>query len=126
MNKKKILKIMVIIICIWLIFFVTDVARVKLEKRPIFSIKVATYNDGGSIVYAGIGYKVIHFKKLVDCGTVYGQTLIGVNYYYIGLWITTFDKAWKKIEDKAVEKSREEFKQYLEEYGYSNEKTVEI
>lgn len=65
---KKGLKITLIIlgilILLSLIFFAIDYMRVQNQERPLFCINVATYTDGGTKVYYGLGYKVIAFNKL--------------------------------------------------------------
>ena len=64
---KKALKvigiILGIIIILGLIFFVVDYNRVKNNERPIFCISnpAGTINDGGTVEFFGLGYKVIDF-----------------------------------------------------------------
>ena len=64
-KKLKIIGIIVaIIIILGVIFFTIDYDRVKKQETPIFCIKTATFLDGGTTEYIGLGYKVIDFNKL--------------------------------------------------------------
>ena len=68
MKKKiKILLIVLgVIIILGLIFFVVDYNRVKSKEKPIFCIHnpAGVINDGGTVEYFGLGYKVIDFNML--------------------------------------------------------------
>lgn len=91
---KKIEKIALIVflavILISIIFFQVDYARVKRGKEPIFSIKIATYLDGGTTDYLGLGYKIINFNRLS-----------GYDEIKIGIWsmqIDDFKEEYEKLE----------------------------
>ena len=60
---KKILKMIImfclIIILIGVIFFVIDFNKIIKNEKPIFCIPYKEANDGGTIIYLGLGYKVI-------------------------------------------------------------------
>ena len=56
---------LVLLICLFFIFYFVDRHRVlKEEKRPLFAIKTAEYTDGVSAAYTGIGYKVIMYRQV--------------------------------------------------------------
>lgn len=63
---KKVLKtiiiIFLIIIFVGVIFFVIDFNKVIKNERPIFCIPYKDVNDGGTVIYLGIGYKVIDYN----------------------------------------------------------------
>ena len=67
---KKVLKVIGIIlgvlIILGLIFFIVDYNRVKNNERPIFCIhnRAGAINDGGTVEFFGLGYKVIDFRTL--------------------------------------------------------------
>ena len=61
---KIFLIVLGIIIILGIIFFAVDYNRVQKQKRPIFSIKYAIANDGGTEEYLGLGYKIIDFNML--------------------------------------------------------------
>lgn len=65
MNKKLkgILIIVGILVLLALICFCVDYSRVKKQEKPIFCINLATYRDGGTKEYYGLGYKVIDFNR---------------------------------------------------------------
>lgn len=62
MKKGK--KIIIIVLTIWLVFFTTDYMLYKFDKRPIFSIPIVVYKDGGTVEYYGPGYKIIKYNRL--------------------------------------------------------------
>lgn len=62
MKKDVVISIIISVIFIVLvIFFSVDYIRVKSNKSPIFSIPIFKYQDGGSVEYFGLGYKVIKY-----------------------------------------------------------------
>lgn len=65
MNKKLkgILIIVGILVLLAIICFCVDYSRVKKQEKPIFCINLATYRDGGTKEYYGLGYKVIDFNR---------------------------------------------------------------
>ena len=71
MKKKIIIIFVIVFLCLWTTFFVTDSIRCKNDKEPIFCVEVARYNDGGSIKYVGLFYNYYAIKQLtvneVDC-----------------------------------------------------------
>ena len=81
MFMKKVLKILFIIIGIivvlGVVFFIVDYNRVQKQEKPIFCIQnpAGIINDGGTIEYFGLGYKVIDF-----------HTLAGFDDIKIGSW----------------------------------------
>ena len=63
-NKiKTILLIVYIIAVLGIIFYTVDSNRAKNNQKPLFCIKHpgGTILDGGTIIYFGLGYKVIDF-----------------------------------------------------------------
>ena len=93
---KKELKILFIvlgiIVVLGAIFFVIDYDRAKKQEKPIFCINIATYRDGGTKEYLGLGYKVIDF-----------HTLEGFDDIKIGTWFmdyNDFNEEMKVYEEK--------------------------
>ena len=82
---KKGLKILFIIIGIiivlGIVFFMVDYNRVQKQEKPIFCIQnpAGIMNDGGTIEYFGLGYKVIDF-----------HTLAGYDDIKIGSWFMDY------------------------------------
>ena len=56
-----------VIVILGIVFFVVDYNRVQKQEKPIFCIQnpAGMINDGGTIEYFGLGYKVIDFHTLV-------------------------------------------------------------
>lgn len=64
-NFKRIINITFTVIIILICFIAIDTILVnKYEKGPIFAIHTKTYDDGGSKVYLGLGYKVIKYHQV--------------------------------------------------------------
>ena len=61
---KILLIILGVIIILGLIFFAVDYSRVQKQEKPIFGIRYAIANDGGTEEYLGLGYNVIDFNRL--------------------------------------------------------------
>lgn len=61
---KILLIILGVIIILGIVFFAVDYHRVQKQEKPIFCIKYAIANDGGTEEYLGLGYKVIDFNRL--------------------------------------------------------------
>ena len=76
-KKKDLLIVLGSIILLVTIFSVVDYFRVKDGKSPFFAIKGATYRDGGSADYFGVGYKII------QCHTLSGDESIHFGFYNI-------------------------------------------
>lgn len=98
---KKTIKVIIvtiaIIVLLALIFFVVDYNRVQKQERPIFCIQnpAGIINDGGTIEYFGLGYKVIDF-----------HTLAGFDDIKIGTWLmdyNDFEQEMKEYEMKEYE-----------------------
>ena len=64
MKKKIIIICLIVFVCLWTTFFVTDSIRCKNDKEPIFCVEVARYNDGGSIKHVGLFYNYYSLKVL--------------------------------------------------------------
>lgn len=74
--------ILAIILLLGIGFFIIDSSRVSKQLKPIFCIKnpAGTMNDGGTIEYFGLGYKVIDF-----------HTLAGFDDIKIGTWFMDYN-----------------------------------
>lgn len=121
--KKSTKIILVSIICIWLIFFTTDYILVKKQKNPIFCLCLNAYLDGGTQEYFGLGYKVFCFNKLLgetNSIKIDGdeRTFGSANYNYLCPIYYSYEKAWSKVEERAMEYSREKWAQYAKENPY--------
>ena len=86
-----------VIVILGIIFFVVDYNRVQKQKKPIFCIQnpAGIMNDGGTIEYFGLGYKVIDFN-----------TLAGFDDIKIGTWSMDYNDF--EEERKAYENTFEE------------------
>jgi hypothetical protein len=51
--------VIAVFLCITAAFFTIDLLRVGRDAPPVFCVPLIYYDDGGSVDYYGIGYKVI-------------------------------------------------------------------
>lgn len=105
-------KIVIIIICVWLLFFAIDYSRVKKQEIPIFCTNfggVTSIQDGGTTEYYGLGYKVIAFKRqiILNEKSNSGQNLMYTfdNKYMCFLW-ENIDEVWEKAQDDVEAESK--------------------
>lgn len=98
---KKSLKVIGIvlgvIVILGIVFFVVDYNRVQKQEKPIFCIQnpAGIINDGGTVEYFGLGYKVIDF-----------HTIAGFDDIKIGTWFmdyNDFNEEMKVYEEKYEE-----------------------
>ena len=102
-NKNKIIiiaSIVIVLIILGIIFCNIDVARLKENKKPIFSINTEIMRDGGTKAYLGIGYKIIDFN-----------TQSGFDEIKVGLWGMRYENYIDEIKAYEAElKQKEEEK----------------
>ena len=102
--SKIILVVVFLIIALAITFFIVDYNRVQKQERPMFCINpYGVIMDGGTIVYIGLGYKVIDF-----------HTIAGFDDIKIGTWFMDYNDFAEEI--KAYEKKYDEEMQRNEEY----------
>ena len=98
---KKSLKVIGIvlgvIVILGIVFFVVDYNRVQKQEKPIFCIQnpAGIINDGGTVEYFGLRYKVIDF-----------HTIAGFDDIKIGTWFmdyNDFNEEMKVYEEKYEE-----------------------
>lgn len=56
--KKKLLTVLAAVLVLWGAVFTVDYCRVSSFREPIFVLRPATADDGGSYVCRGLGYTV--------------------------------------------------------------------
>lgn len=105
---KKIIKLIIAIIfalaVIGGVTFLVDCSSIRSEKEPVFARMTKTLDDGGTIIYTGLGYKIIDFNMLNG----YDETKIGtwfMKYEDFKDEYQKYDKNTKPIdEDKKEDK----------------------
>lgn len=70
------------VIIIFVLFIITDIIMLKNNKKPIFSLEILMYEDGGTKEYLGLGYKIIDYNKLD-----------GYDGYKISTWFMAYDNS---------------------------------
>jgi len=106
---KRKYKVLIIVFSIILIlfatFFTTDYIRAKKEKKPIFAVYVAGYDDGGSKKYLGLFYNVYCVKIYYsepewhnEDGTLKEeyQDQVRLTYWEVTPWFKSLDKVKEK------------------------------
>ena len=99
---KTMSKIILVIVSLWIIFFMTDYFRIKNNKTPIFASDfggIFTFQDGGTKIYIGLGYKVFYFSTSISYPTY--DEMIWDSYpikgfYLCPLW-TSYNEAIKFV-----------------------------
>lgn len=97
---KVISIVLVIVIILGLIFFIVDYNKIKNNEKPVFCINTSSYEDGGTVEYFGLGYKVIDF-----------HTIDGFDDIKIGTWCmdyNDFDEEMKLYEKRLEEQLESE------------------
>lgn len=83
MTKKSVITVGLSVIILFIIcttLMVADVSKLIDGKKPIFSIIKAEYEDGGTIEYIGLFYKIFDYK-----------VLDGKNKIEFGTWFKSYD-----------------------------------
>ena len=71
-KNAKILTIVFFILVAIIIFSIVDYNKVKSDNKPIFCFAQNKLDDGGTVEYIGLGYKIIAFHKLEGISSYYG------------------------------------------------------
>ncbi len=107
----RLLNIMLIFIVLIAIMISFDIVNIKIyNKSPSFAICTKTYNDGGSKVYYGLGYKVIKYNQR--------NGRKGVT---VGFWTMPYNVDAKKIDilDLAIDLRnypKDTYNKYINEF----------
>ena len=102
-TKRIIIRIILIIILLFIISMpIVDYIRSKNNKLPIFATMIALYDDGGSRIYIGLGYKVY---AIVDQDKFFNEDYEKKNYEdYTDIVFThlfsSFEKERIKLKNK--------------------------
>ena len=102
---KKVVKVvcvfLVLVLILGVVFFIVDYNRVKNQEKPIFCITspAGMANDGGTMEYFGLGYKVIDFNRIS-----------GYDEIKIGTWFMNYEDFNEEIElyEKSLEDGEQE------------------
>ena len=89
-------------VCALGIFFVIDYSRASEGKAPIFCLRDEGVNDGGTVIYKGVFYKVIDYHKTINYSKniYYDDVKIG-NY---GMKYEDYESEWNKLLEEYKEK----------------------
>lgn len=101
--------ILVVFFILLLSFFLIDAARIKKQEKPLFCIEKQIANDGGTVIFWGLGYKVIAFHRIVDSNE---EPPIYYEKMEIGTWAMQYED---------FEQDYQEFKQSYESEQTNNE-----
>lgn len=71
-KNAKILTIVFLILVAIIIFSIVDYNKVKSDNKPIFCFAQNKLDDGGTVEYIGLGYKIIAFHKIEGISSYYG------------------------------------------------------
>ena len=106
-RKQRIHTIIFFIITLIILLTVIDLIRIiSFDKKPFFAIPVATYEDGGTKEYYGLGYKVIAYHQIQ-----------GRRDQEIGLWNLQYNTTAMTLKDSELAKEIMEDNKY---HSYQN------
>lgn len=89
-KKMKVICIAIIgLVILGIVFGIVDVNRAKNDLKPIFSINIGIYMDGGTAEYYGLGYKIIIYNKI---NNVYEGRYQAVK---VGTWFMSYEDGLK-------------------------------
>ena len=79
MTKKTTIRLLIIFLVVGVLIltaFFADVSNVINGKTPLFSITKNVYEDGGTVEYVGLGYKIFDYKitygkNKIEFGTIF-------------------------------------------------------
>ena len=89
-------------VCALGVFFLIDYSRASEGKSPLFCVQEEAVNDGGTIIYKGVFYKVIDYHKTINYSKniYYDDVKIG-NY---GMKYEDYEADWNKLLEQYKEK----------------------
>ena len=79
MKRRIVVYVVAMLLILWTIIFVVDYNRCSNLLMPIFVLPIETYDDGGTGLYYGLGYKV-YVKKYISAE--YGSQIEKVEMYF--------------------------------------------
>lgn len=111
-NKiSLIINIIFIALIIIMIIIATDVICVaRYNKGPFFAIRTATYKDGGTKVYHGLGYKVIKYNQ------VQGRRDMEIGTWGLEYSVEPTDVSALDLAIEFTSKPKETYKKYYKEF----------
>lgn len=71
-KNTKILIIVFMILVTIIVLAIVDYNKVKSNNKPIFCFAQNKLDDGGTVEYIGLGYKIIAFHKIEGISSYYG------------------------------------------------------
>lgn len=102
LSKKQKAYILLINECFILVFssiFLTDCIKVQNQEKPVFYLQSLALQDGGTVEYECLGYRIIKYHKIID------------DYEYSGYFTGTYICRFQKNENTLF---RELFKEYVD------------
>ncbi len=99
---KCIFVLIFLTVCTLGILFLIDYSRASEGKAPLFCIKDSDVNDGGTVIYSGVFYKVIDYHKTINYqqNIYYDDVKIGT----YGMKYEDYESEWNKLLDEYKEK----------------------
>jgi len=88
-------------VCALGVFFLIDYSRASEGKSPLFCVQEDAVNDGGTVIYKGIFYKVIDYHKTINYSKniYYDDVKIGT----YGLKYEDYESEWNKLIEENKE-----------------------
>lgn len=89
-------------VCALGVFFLIDYSRASEGKSPLFCVQEEAVNDGGTVIYKGVFYKVIDYHKTINYNKniYYDDVKIGT----YGMKYEDYESEWNKLLEEHKEK----------------------
>ena len=100
MKKMKIMIGLLLLLFSWVLIFLIDFSEVLQNRTPVFCVAQKFYEDGGSIEYWCLGYKVIKYNKLN-----------GYKKSHIGFYTMKYDETLTSEERNTQERYHEKLEE---------------
>jgi hypothetical protein len=87
--KRKITKLSVILLLLILISIITsriDYSRLSNGNKPLFSLAIAHFKDGGTVAFIGFGYQLISWHQIAINDQIKKGYLVGTELFYFPLF----------------------------------------
>lgn len=84
-NVKRLLVGLIVLTVLIVTLICADVYKIMCNDEPLFCIKKDVYEDGGTVEYIGLGYKIFKIRRIeysihqVKVGTIFSsyETVVG-------------------------------------------------
>lgn len=104
------------LLLLWFLAFFVDLLRANSNQKPVFAWASEWANDGGTVIYTGLGYRVIDFDRLNG----YNEVKLGP----LTMEYEDFEKDYNKLDGNGSLNGADVFYAAVEEIHTDGQDTV--